>query len=66
MEIPQVTGILQILTFGAFTYYHQISVGRIPALTNQEGSDIVNNIIQYENQSSVPSKWFKNFVFISH
>lgn len=50
---------------GAFTYYHQISVGRIPAYTNPEGNAMVTNIIQYENQSSTPEKWFKNFVFIT-
>ncbi|MFA7360230.1 MAG: C25 family cysteine peptidase [Candidatus Kapaibacterium sp.] len=62
---PPSDGYFANFNIGAFTYFHQISVGRIPALTNQEGSDIVNNIIQYENQSSVPSKWFKNFVFIT-
>ncbi len=65
METLHLTVILQISISGTFTYYHQISVGRTPALTNQEGADIVNNIIQYENQSSIPSKWFKNFIMIT-
>lgn len=62
---PPSDGYFANFNLGAFTYYHQISVGRIPALTVQEGSDIVNNIIQYENQSTIPAKWFKNFIFIT-
>lgn len=62
---PISDGYFANFNLNAFTYYHQISVGRIPALSNQEGNDIVSNIIQYENQSSTPEKWFKNFVFIT-
>ena len=62
---PPSDGYFANFNIGTFTYYHQISVGRIPALSTQEGMDIVNNIIQYENQSSLPAKWFKNFVFVT-
>lgn len=62
---PPSEGYFANFNLGAFTYYHQISVGRIPALTDQEGNDIVNNIIQYENQEITPYKWFKNFVLIT-
>lgn len=62
---PISDGYFANFNIGAFTYYHQISVGRIPALTIQEGNTIVSNIIQYENQSPVPEKWFKNFVLIT-
>ncbi len=62
---PISDGYFANFNLGTFTYYHQISVGRITALTNQEGNAIVSNIIQFENQSPVPEKWFKNFVFIT-
>jgi len=62
---PPTDGYFANFNIGTFTYYHQISVGRIPALTQQEGSDIVNNIVQYESQSHLPAGWFKNFVFVS-
>lgn len=62
---PPSDGYFGNFNMGTFTYYHQISIGRIPALTQQEGQDIVNNIIQYDNQSSAPARWFKNFVFIT-
>jgi hypothetical protein len=62
---PASDGYFANFNLGAFTYYHQISVGRIPALTQLEGNDIVNNIIQYESQTHLPAGWFKNFIFIS-
>ncbi len=62
---PPSDGYFGNFNVGTFTYYHQISVGRIPAYTNQEGNNIVSNIIQYENQFTTPEKWFKNFVFIT-
>lgn len=48
---------------GAFTYYPQVKVGRIPVYTTQEASDAVNKIISYDN--TTPSKWVKNFIFIT-
>ncbi len=55
------------VNFGAYpgTYYQQIAVGRIPALTSSEASDIVNKTIAYENQSSNPENFFKTFVFVT-
>ncbi|HWQ81221.1 MAG TPA: C25 family cysteine peptidase [Ignavibacteria bacterium] len=47
------------------TYFHQVAIGRIPALTVQEASDIVNKTIAYENQSSNPENFFKTFIFIT-
>ncbi|MCU0372522.1 MAG: C25 family cysteine peptidase [Ignavibacteria bacterium] len=62
---PVADGYFGNFNISAFTYYQQISVGRIPALTPQEASDIVNKTISYENQYSNPEKWWKNFIFIT-
>jgi len=62
---PVADGYFGNFNIGAFTYYQQISVGRIPALTPQEASEIVNKTIAYENQNSNPEKWWKKFIFIT-
>lgn len=47
---------------GSFTYYNQISIGRMPAYTPTEAQSMVNNIITYETQ--IPQDWWKSFTFI--
>ncbi|HMS33581.1 MAG TPA: C25 family cysteine peptidase [Ignavibacteria bacterium] len=48
---------------GGFTYYTNISIGRLPAYTVTEAQYMVDNIITYESQS--PASWDKNFTFIA-
>jgi len=60
---PSADGYFANLNIGAFTYYHQISVGRLPAYTNTEAQDIVNKIIAYDNNSF--DKWIKEPIFIA-
>lgn len=62
---PPSDGYYANFNLNASTYFNQISVGRIPALTIQEGVDIVNKTIQYESHRTTPDNWFKNFVFIT-
>jgi hypothetical protein len=45
------------------TYFHQISIGRMPVYTIQEAQDGVNKIISYETQH--PQSWWKNFNMIT-
>lgn len=60
---PPSDGYFVNMNYGTFTYYHQISVGRLPVYTTQEAQDVVNKIILYE---SLPvDRWMKNSVFIS-
>ncbi len=60
---PTTDGYFANFNFGAFTYTHQISVGRLPAFTNQEAQDMVNKIVAYENQQL--SIWIKQPLFIT-
>ncbi|MFZ4589603.1 MAG: C25 family cysteine peptidase [Ignavibacteria bacterium] len=60
---PVTDGYFANINFGAFTYMHQISIGRLPAYTNQEAQDMVNKIIGYENQGL--QKWIKQPLFIT-
>ncbi|MEP7146719.1 MAG: C25 family cysteine peptidase [bacterium] len=48
---------------GGFTYFPQVSIGRLPAYTAAEAQSMINNIISYESQS--PSEWWKSFTFIA-
>ena len=49
--------------YGTFTYYDQISVGRIPAYTINEARFMVNKIIAYDNNAL--ANWIKEPVFIT-
>ena len=60
---PSTDGYFANLNIGAFTYFHQITVGRLPAYTNTEAQDIVNKIIAYDNNSL--DKWIKEPIFIT-
>ena len=60
---PVTDGYFANFNFGAFTYVHQISVGRLPAYTNQEAQDMVNKIIGYEGQGL--QTWCKTPTFIT-
>lgn len=60
---PPSDGYFSNLDFGTFTYSQDISVGRLPAFTQQEAQELVNKIISYENET--PDKWIKEFAFIT-
>lgn len=60
---PITDGYFANFNFGAFTYMHQISVGRLPAYTLQEAQDMVNKVINYEGQGL--QQWPKTNLFIS-
>lgn len=48
---------------GGFTFYNNVSIGRLPAYTSTEAQYIINNIFTYELQS--PQSWWKDFTFIA-
>jgi len=62
---PITDGYFANFNFGAFTYVHQISVGRLPAYNNQEAQDMVNKIISYESSSNLPDNFWKNNLMIT-
>lgn len=60
---PPSDGYYGTLNPGTFVYCPQISVGRIPAYTQQEGQDVVNKIIAYENNTL--DVWMKKITLIT-
>ncbi len=60
---PLTDGYFANISYGAFTYVHNISVGRLPAYTQLEAQDIVDKIIAYDNQ--IPDYWWKTFIMIT-
>ncbi|MBC8484860.1 MAG: hypothetical protein H8D45_02325, partial [Bacteroidetes bacterium] len=60
---PPSDGYFANMDFGTFTYYQDISVGRLPAYTQQEAQELVNKIIAYDNETL--DKWVKDFIFIT-
>ncbi|MFC2093537.1 C25 family cysteine peptidase [Bacteroidota bacterium] len=60
---PPSDGYFANMDFGTFIYYQNISVGRLPAYTQQEAQELVNKIIAYDNESL--DKWVKEFIFIT-
>lgn len=60
---PPTDGYFVNFNFGTFTYYHQISIGRLPVYTSVEAQDMVNKIITYDLQP--PQKWWKNYLSIT-
>ncbi|MEO6695814.1 MAG: C25 family cysteine peptidase [Ignavibacteria bacterium] len=60
---PPSDGYFVNFNIGTFTYYHQISVGRLPVYTVSEAQIAVEKIINYDQQQ--PDKWWKKFIFIS-
>ncbi|MCX6162324.1 MAG: C25 family cysteine peptidase, partial [Ignavibacteriae bacterium] len=60
---PPTDGYYANMNDSTFTYYHQVSVGRLPVYTNQEAQDVVNKVIAYESQG-LPI-WIKKPVFIA-
>ncbi|CAN5670362.1 hypothetical protein BH10BAC5_BH10BAC5_14550 [soil metagenome] len=48
-----------------YSYYQNISVGRLPAYNEQEASDIVSKIISYDNNRTNYASWWKKFIFIT-
>jgi len=62
---PITDGYFANFNIGAFTYVHQISVGRLPAYTNQEAQDMVNKIISYESLRNTPENFWKDNLMIT-
>ncbi|MCX6162914.1 MAG: C25 family cysteine peptidase, partial [Ignavibacteriae bacterium] len=62
---PPTDGYFGNIKPSTFTYYQQISTGRLPAYTAQEAQDMVNKIIGYEQQSAQLESWVKRFIFIT-
>ena len=60
---PPSDGYFANFNIGTFTYFHQISVGRLPVYNVSEAQNVVNKIISYDLQS--PEKWWKRFIFIT-
>jgi len=60
---PPSDGYFANTDFGTFTYYYDISLGRLPAYTQQDAQEFVNKIIDYDNESL--DKWIKESVFIT-
>jgi len=60
---PPTDGYFVNFNLGTFTYYHQISIGRIPAYTVAEAQDAVTKIINYDNNP--PDKWWKTYIAIT-
>ncbi|HWA06008.1 MAG TPA: C25 family cysteine peptidase, partial [Ignavibacteria bacterium] len=46
-----------------YSYFHQISIGRLPVYSQQEAQDVVNKIMEYESEQ--PARWWKNFNMIT-
>lgn len=60
---PPSDGYFVNFNIGTFTYFHQISIGRIPVYTVTEAQDAVNKIITYDQQP--PDKWWKQYIAIT-
>lgn len=60
---PPTDGYFANFNTGTFTYYHQISVGRVPAYTVAEAQASVDKIIAYDLQT--PQVWWKKFLSIT-
>ena len=60
---PPSDGYFANTDFGTFTYYYDISLGRLPALTQQDAQEFVNKIIDYDNENF--NKWIKESIFIT-
>ena len=60
---PPSDGYFVNFNLGTFTYYHQISIGRLPVYTVAEAQDAVTKIITYDTQQ--PDKWWKKYIAIT-
>lgn len=60
---PPSDGYFVNFNIGTFTYYHQISIGRLPVYTTAEAQGVVDKIVNYDTQQ--PEKWWKNFIAIT-
>ncbi|MEO8665006.1 MAG: C25 family cysteine peptidase [Ignavibacteria bacterium] len=60
---PPTDGYFVNVNVGTYTYYHQISVGRIPVYTPTEAQNVVNKLITYDIQP--PDKWWKKYIAIT-
>lgn len=60
---PPSDGYFVNFNMGTFTYYHQISIGRLPVYNVTEAQNVVDKLISYDFQQ--PEKWWKKFIFIT-
>lgn len=60
---PPSDGYFVNFNMSGFTYFHEASIGRIPAYTQQEAQDVVDKIIAYDNEQ--PDKWWKKSIMIT-
>ncbi|MBS1552451.1 MAG: hypothetical protein JST15_10350 [Bacteroidetes bacterium] len=60
---PPSDGYFANFNIGTFTYFHQISVGRLPVYNVSEAQNAINKIISYDLQS--PERWWKRSIFIT-
>lgn len=60
---PPTDGYFVNFNMGTFTYYHMVSVGRIPAYTIAEAQASVDKIIAYDQLT--PQVWWKKFLTIT-
>lgn len=60
---PPSDGYFVNFNFGTYTYYHQISVGRVPVYTTVEAQNAVDKIVTYDLQP--PDRWWKKYIAIT-
>jgi hypothetical protein len=60
---PPTDGYFVNFNFGGYTYFHNISVGRLPVYTVAEAQNVTDKIVSYDLQQ--PEKWWKRFIFIT-
>ena len=60
---PPSDGYFVNFNIGTYTYYHQISIGRVPVYTVTEAQDAVNKIVTYDQQP--PDVWWKKYIAIT-
>lgn len=60
---PPTDGYFVNFNMGTYTYYHQVSIGRLPVYTVTEAQDAVNKIINYDQIQ--PDRWWKNYIAIT-
>ncbi len=60
---PPSDGYFVNFNMGTFTYYHQLSVGRLPVYNTTEAQNVVDKIINYDTHQ--PDKWWKTYLAIT-
>lgn len=62
---PSCDGYFGNVNDAALVYVPHVAVGRLPAYSEQEASDIVNKIISYDNQRNNFASWWKKDIMIT-